>query len=110
MKRLHTYAATAALAGGLVLTGCGSDGISHGTITSKKYEPESDWTYMQPITTQQCSGSGTSQVCVPMVTGYIPIPMTDPACWRLNLRDGKKTGHVCVSEKAWDSAKTGGTW
>jgi hypothetical protein len=36
--------------------------------------------------------------------------MTDPACWRLNLRDGDDTGHVCVSEKAWNEAKVGEQW
>jgi hypothetical protein len=109
VKRLHTYAASAALAGALTLTGCGSD-IEHGTITGKKYVPEHEWTYLQPITMQQCSGSGTSQVCTTVVTGYIPIDMSDPACWRLNLRDGKKTGYVCVSKSAWKTAKKGGTW
>jgi hypothetical protein len=41
---------------------------------------------------------------------YIPISQTDPECWRLDLRDGKKTGHVCVSKSAWEKAKKGGTW
>jgi hypothetical protein len=109
VKRLHTYAASAALAGALTLTGCGSD-VEHGEITSKKYVPENSWTYMQPITTQQCTGSGTSQICQSIVTGYIPIDMSDPECWRLNLRDGDETGHVCVSEKAWNKASKGDQW
>jgi hypothetical protein len=109
VNRLNTYAASVALAGALVLTGCGSD-ISHGTITSKTYVPEKDWVYMQPITMPQCSGSGTSQICSSVVTGYIPIDESDPECWRLNLRDGKKTGWVCVSKAAWEKAKKGEQW
>jgi hypothetical protein len=109
VKRLHICAASAALLGALALTGCGSD-IEHGEITGKKYVPEETSTYMQPITTVQCSGSGTSQVCQSVITGYIPIESTDPECWRLNLRDGEKTGWVCVSEKAWDKAKKGDDW
>jgi hypothetical protein len=109
VKRLHTYAASAALAGALTLTGCGSD-ISHGTITGKKYEPAETYTYMQPITMPQCSGSGTSQICTTTVVGYVPITSTDPECWRLNLSDGKKTGHVCVSKEAWNKAKKGEQW
>jgi hypothetical protein len=106
VKRLHTYAATAALAG--LLTACG--GIEHGEVISKKYVPENDWTYMQPMYTTQCTPSGKTTSCTQVLTGFIPIPMTDPACWRLNLRDGDDTGHVCVSEKAWNEAKVGEQW
>jgi hypothetical protein len=109
VNRLNTYAASAALAGALVLTGCGSD-IEHGEITGKKYVPENTYTYMMPIYTTQCSGSGTSQVCYSTVSMYIPTTETDPECWQLNLRDGKKTGHVCVSEAAWKKAKKGEQW
>lgn len=109
VKRLHTYAATAALAGVLTLTGCGSD-IEHGTITGKRYVPENTYTYMQPIYTTQCSGSGSTQVCTQTIAMYLPVDMTDPACWRLDLRDGDKTGHVCVSKKAWEKAKKGAQW
>lgn len=109
MKRLHTYAASTALVGALALTGCNSE-ISHGTITGKSYVPAKEWTYLQPVTMQQCSGSGTTQVCSMVVTGYIPVDMSDPECWRLNLRDGDKTGHVCVPKEAWTKAKKGGTW
>jgi hypothetical protein len=109
VKRLNTYAASAALVGALVLTGCGSD-LDHGTITGKRYVPEDTYTYMQPIYTTQCSGSGSSQVCYSTISMYIPISQTDPECWRLDLRDGKKTGHVCVSKSAWEKAKPGGSW
>ncbi|MER5754386.1 hypothetical protein [Streptomyces sp. NPDC002088] len=108
MKRLHTYAAVAAITGTLVLTGC--DDLDHGEITGKEYEAEATYTYLQPITTVQCSGSGTSQMCATNVVGYIPITTTDPECWRLNLRDGDKTGHVCVSKSAWKKAKKGEQW
>jgi hypothetical protein len=101
--------ASAAFAGALVLTGCGSD-LSHGTITGKQYVPEKHWTYEQPLYTSYCHPVGKTVSCSQMITGYLPIPETDPACWRLNLRDGKKTGHVCVSESAWNKAKRGGQW
>jgi ABC-type oligopeptide transport system substrate-binding subunit len=109
VKRLHTYAATAALMGALTLTACSSS-LDHGTITGKKYVPENSYTYMQPVYTQQCTGSGSTRVCTQMLTAMIPIEMTDPECWRLNLRDGKETGHVCVSKETWEAAKVGGTW
>lgn len=109
MKRLHTYAASAALAGVLTLSGC-SAGISHGEIAGKKYVPAETYTYMQPITTMQCSGSGATHMCHTTVVGYVPITSTDPECWRLDLRDGKKTGHVCVSKSAWEKARKGEQW
>ncbi|MDX3260790.1 hypothetical protein PV336_16335 [Streptomyces sp. MI02-2A] len=116
MKRLNTYAATAALMGALTLTACGSS-LDHGTITGKVYVPARHWTYQQPIYTTQChtvrtSGktTGTMTYCSQVLTGYLPIPETDPACWKLNLRDGKETGHVCVSKHAWEKAKVRGTW
>jgi hypothetical protein len=109
VKRLHTYAATAALMGALTLTACGSS-LDHGTITGKKYVPEKHWTYEQPIYMTHCYSTGKTTSCYQSLTGFMPIPETDPECWRLSLRDGKETGHVCVSKAAWEKAKIGGTW
>lgn len=109
MKRLHTYAATAALAGALVLTGCGS-GVSHGKIMSKQYVPEKDWTYMQPMYTTHCNTVNKTTSCSQTLTGFIPIPETDPECWRLNLSKDGHTGHVCVSQHSWETAIIGTDW
>jgi hypothetical protein len=49
-------------------------------------------------------------MCHTTVVGYVPITSTDPECWRLDLRDGKKTGHVCVSKSAWEKARKGEQW
>ncbi|MFF1701228.1 hypothetical protein [Streptomyces sp. NPDC058252] len=109
MRRLHTYAASAAIVGALALTACGSD-VSHGTITGKQHVRAHTYTYMEPIYTTQCTGSGASQVCYSTISMYLPVTETDPECWRLDLRDGKKTGHVCVSKTAWEKAKKGEQW
>jgi hypothetical protein len=111
MKRLHIYAATAALAGALVLTGCGDEPpLTHGTVTGKHYDPAHDDSWMMPIYTSQCSGSGTTQVCMQVVSAYIPVTDHHDACWRLDLRNVRRTGSVCVSKEAWEKAKKGGTW
>jgi hypothetical protein len=109
VKRLHICATSAALATAVILTGCGSD-LDHGTITSKQYEPEDHWTYQQPQYMTNCTTVNKVTTCSQTLTGFIPIPMTDPECWRLNLRDGKETGHVCVSKEAWNTAKKGDDW
>lgn len=110
MNRLHTYAASAALVGALALTACGSSDISHGTITGKQHVPEHTYTYMQPIYTTQCTGSGSSHFCYSTISMYVPITETDPECWRLDLRKDKKTGHVCVSQHSWETAILGKDW
>jgi hypothetical protein len=111
MKRLHIYVATAALAGALALTGCSVEPpLTHGTVASKHYDPAHDDSYMMPIYTSQCSGSGTSTICIQVIGSWIPVTDHHDACWRLDLRYGRRTGSVCVSKAAWEKAKTGGTW
>lgn len=84
--------ATAVLAtavAALGLAGCG--GISAGTVTAKSYEAS----YTSYSTT---------------MAGKVPItmPITQPECFRLDLRneDGE-TGHVCVTAASWDSTNVG---
>lgn len=105
--------ALAAAAAALALAACSS--VTHGTITSKQYKPEQQWTYEQPIYSQRCTTSGygsrTSTSCSSYISSWIPIPETDPECWQLNLRNGSgDTGSVCVSEQAWNGARVGGSW
>jgi hypothetical protein len=114
MKRLHIYVATAALAGALALTGCSVEPpLTHGTVASKHYDPAHDDSYQMPIYTQQCvGGPGTPYYhsCWSVISGYVPVTDHHDACWRLDLRYGRRTGSVCVSKAAWEKAKTGGTW
>jgi hypothetical protein len=91
------------------LSGCG--GITHGTITSKEYVGPSSYIYEEPVYSQRCSISAKgAERCTTYVSTWIPIPQTRPACWKLNLKSGSKTGSVCVSGSAWDKAKVGGVW
>jgi hypothetical protein len=106
-----------AAAAALALAACAPD-VTHGTITSKQFEPQRSWVYMQPVRATRCSttmrrsGKGyvSSRSCSTYISTYLPIVEADPACWKLNLRNGKNTGSVCVSETAWNTAKVGGTW
>lgn len=78
----------------LALTSCGLD---HGTVTGKTYEPS--YVYYVP----QCisySSRGTCRLS-------IPVPEKQPACWRLDLRDGSDTGSTCVDQQTWDRAQIG---
>lgn len=92
----------------MLAAGCSN--LEHGEITSKKYEPESRYTVMVPVYTSQCSWNGKTTTCHQVLSTIIPTEQTDPECWRLNLRDGDETGHVCVSEKAWNRAREGAQW
>lgn len=108
---LNRGTALALVAGAVALTAACSE-VTHGTITSKQYVPEYHWIYEQPIHSEHCYSSYKgSTSCSSYITGYIPIPMTDPACWKLNLKNSSgDTGHVCVDQKSWDKAKVGGQW
>jgi hypothetical protein len=35
------------------------------------------------------------------------MPVKQPACWRLDLRDGSDTGSTCVDQQTWDHAQIG---
>lgn len=81
----------------LLLTACG--GISAGVVTAKHYDPEST------VTTFQCMPMGNNPCG--MLMPYID---TTPECWRLDLRDGGKTGDTCVSKADWDRVQIGQHW
>jgi hypothetical protein len=106
MNRRITAALTAAATAGL--TACG--GITHGTITSKEYRPQSQYIQMEQIYGSRCSSSRKSYSCTTTVTTWIPVTITDPDCWELHLRSGKHTGSVCVSQQDYEAARIGGTW
>lgn len=88
----------------LALAGCGSD-VSAGTVAGKEFVPARDWVYLQPNYVTTCGGKPL--VCTPHLVGFIPIPMHDPACWRLTLKDGDSKGRVCVSREDYDRAALG---
>lgn len=106
VRRIATAAATAALT--VSVAACG--GITHGTITGKQYVPAHQYVEMEPIYGSHCSGYGKNFSCRTVITAWIPETMTDPECYRLDLRAGKKTGHVCVAASDYATAHIGGTW
>jgi hypothetical protein len=112
---LSRCAAAVAVEAALVafaLSGCG--GITHGTITSKGYVGPSSYIYEEPVYSERCvevkSGSIEGESCTSYVSTWIPIQETRPACWKLNLVRGNKSGSVCVSGSAWETVKVGGKW
>lgn len=90
MKRI--FLALAVIA---TLTGCASH-LDHGMIIGKQYNPQSTYVIMSCIlyTKYGCSG-------------YIPIPITDPQSWQLNMKDGDKTGSTEVDQQTYDRVKVG---
>lgn len=95
MKRRSLSAAAVVLLVGLV-GGCGK-GLDHGVVVGKVYVPQ--------ITTyiEQCTIVGKVPVCW-------PIPITQPECWRLDLKLGQQTGRVCVHEDTWDATQLGDSY
>ena len=93
-------AAAAALASAALavsLAGCSS--LSHGTVTGKGYDPP--WTYY----TSLCVAYGKYGCNVRTL-----LPVSEPADYVLNLKDGKQTGSVDVDEASWDAARVGEHW
>jgi outer membrane biogenesis lipoprotein LolB len=93
----------------LLLAGCAAP-LAHGTITGKHYEPAEQHTQMEPIYGDRCTTSGKRTSCSTTITGWFPQSTTTPECYRLDLRDGQQTGHVCVSPDEYAHARTGGKW
>lgn len=90
----------------LALVGCGAP--VRGEIVGKDVRPAYTYVHMQPIYTTTCSGSGSSRVCTSSVSGYIPIPMTMPACYRLHVRDENgKVRDTCLDEADWNRRQVG---
>jgi hypothetical protein len=93
----------------VALAGCGSD-ITHGTITGKQYVPGRQHTDMEPVYGTRCSRVGRSSSCSTVVTAWIPVSVTNPECYQLNLKQGGDDGSVCVSPVEYDRAQIGGQW
>lgn len=105
MKRaaLAILAATA-----LALAGCGGPPpLKSGTVTAKRHIPQRQWTEQVPIYITVCQPSGKTTVCHLQLVGFNPVQHTDPECWRLSLRDGKRTGEACVSRATYDRTDLG---
>lgn len=113
--------AAAVSASVLMLTACSN--VTHGTITSKVYDPPQTSVYFQPVYSQKCttryytvrtsSGSrqASSRSCSSYVSGHVPVMEHSDACYRLNLKNSSgDTGSVCVPETAWNTARVGGQW
>lgn len=104
MKRL-----SAVLCALLALSACAGDTLD-GTVTSKDLDPGYTYVQMQPINTTRCQPSGPNgaQTCYTTVTGYIPITIYVPPCYRLYVKsqDGKKDDG-CVDEDRWMKAAVG---
>lgn len=79
----------------LLLSGCSS--ISSGYVTKKAHEPA--YTYSQMI----CSGYSSKGYC----TIWVPIIHNVPDHWRLDLKNGDKTGWVYVSPQTFNDIKVG---
>ncbi|WP_434315879.1 hypothetical protein [Leifsonia sp. P73] len=79
------------------LTGCSA--ISSGTITRKEYRPA----YETSVLT--CGAYG-KYGC----TLWIPIPEHEPASYRLDIRNGDKSGWVDVDQTTYDQEKVGDWW
>ena len=104
--RARTLAALAALA--LAVTACGGKPpVTSGTVTAKSHQPERHWTEQVPIYTTVCQPVGKTVMCHPQLIGFTDERHSTPECWRLALRDGKRTGAVCVDRQAYDGAEVG---
>lgn len=80
----------------VILTACGGDPMTHGTVTGGDYQP--DMTI--PITNMVCTGSPS--VCTPIVTMQFV-----PEHWLLNLDDGSRKGSIEVSRDTYDRCLIG---
>ena len=78
----------------LLVAGCAS--VERGLVVGKAHDEE----WVSFIT--QCVNIGKN-AC----GGMIQIPVVNPECWRLELRNGGDTGAVCVDAERWDAARIG---
>ncbi|SKT46373.1 hypothetical protein [Mycobacteroides abscessus] len=86
----------AVLASVLLVAGCSQ--IKSGTVVDKHYSPA--WT--QYSTTQQCSGTGTSRICIPIIT-----PTYWPEEYELRLKNSREEGWRNVTPAEYDRYKVG---
>lgn len=80
----------------LALAGCGSD-IDTGYITKKVYEPQWVETQYTDVCTSRDPKTGSCTNSMRM-----PHLITHPAEWRLNLKEGNKTGYAYVAQETYD--------
>lgn len=120
---MNSKATVAALSVAAVLALSACDSVTHGTIIGKQDIPASSYIYMQPVYSTRCttsyvttrSSSGAYsqrpvRSCSQVQTGAYPIVEHHAGCYQLTLKNSSgDTGTVCVSEAAWNSAKTDGS-
>lgn len=99
MKR---WAVGAAIAVGLMLTGCSA--IDEGVITAKVYEEES--TYY----TTDCKAWRTTAQGGMVCSFYGPTYHHDDADWRFDLRKGEDEGWVYVTPETYEMYEVGDYW
>lgn len=95
MRRLATLAILA-IATTASLSACSS--VEHGTVTGKEHV--SSFTYYQ----NQCFAYSSKGLC----TMDVPIPVTQPDMWDLDLRDSQgHTGTISVSQQTFERISVG---
>lgn len=83
----------------LILTGCAMQSAQTGVITGKEYTPP------RVSSSMVCTGYGKYGCVI-----WVPISDHVPARWTLDLRDGRSTGQVDVTQLAYNSVKPGDRW
>lgn len=95
----------------VILAGCSSGPtLTAGHVTGKEADPGYYYTYLQPITTEECEPVGQSEDCTTMITGYIPLTYYQPPDWKLYLKAGKLTGWTYVTPDQFAIARIGQWW
>lgn len=88
----------------LGLAACGDK--LDGEVTKKDLRAAYTFIYMQPITSTSCGGNPI--VCRTMTTGYVPITMYVPPCYRLTVRqDNGESKDGCVDKSRWNAVQLG---
>jgi len=96
----RALAAHAALLAALALAGCGSD-IDSGYVTKKIYERE----WVETQYDRVCTAYGTNGMCKTWIN--MPRTINHPPQWRLDLKQGDKTGYVYVAQLTFDRYQVG---
>lgn len=98
----------------LTLAACGPGAIKVGEVIGKRYEPRRKWMLTLPQYRTQCTGTGSSTICVQVFSHFLYVPQVDEEDWYITIHgcdnDGCRDSEWTVTQEQYESVNVGDEW
>ena len=98
----------------VVAAACGPAPLTSGDVVSKRYEPRREWLLSIPQFRTQCTGTGSSTICIQVFSHMLYLPQVDDEDWYITVSgcDEKtcRESEVQVTRDEYESLAIGDHW